>query len=82
MAFTSLAFSKLWTNPTDFPTIELDETQVRADMQLLFNEIQLFLNENLIATIQAELATKKELDDVVAGISPDITATEKALEAL
>lgn len=82
MAFTQLEFSKVWTNPVDFPTIELEETQVRADMQLLFDEIKDFLNESLIPAAQEDLATKEELDAVVAGISPDLTAAEEVLSQM
>ena len=39
-----LEFSRDWRNPADFPTVETDETQVRADMQALYTEIQTFLN--------------------------------------
>ena len=79
MAFTQLAFTKDWKSPEDFPTIELNEAKVREDMQLLFDEVRDFLNEELIPTAEKDLATKKELDDVVAGISPDLTATEAVL---
>ena len=34
-AFPLLGFTKSWENPEDYPTIELDETQVRKDMQSL-----------------------------------------------
>lgn len=47
-----LNFSKDWRNPADFPTIEPNETQVRADMQLLYTEIQTFLNETLIPAMR------------------------------
>ena len=32
-----LEFSKDWTKAEDFPTYEPDESQVRADLQLLFS---------------------------------------------
>ena len=38
MAFPRFSFTKLWTSPADFPTIETDEAQVRADMQALHDE--------------------------------------------
>ena len=38
MAFEKLNFTKDWTNPNDFPAYEGDESQVRADMQLLHDE--------------------------------------------
>lgn len=48
-----LEFSRDWRNPADFPTVETDETQVRADMQALYTEIQTFLNETLIPAMEA-----------------------------
>ena len=52
MALEKLQYTKNWTNPSDFPTVELSEDQVRADMQLLYNEIQTFLNESLLPTLE------------------------------
>lgn len=39
MAFDKFEYSKSWRNPSDFPTIETSEVQVRDDMQILFDEI-------------------------------------------
>lgn len=44
MSFNRLSFTKNWTNPTDFPTVESDEAQVRADMQILHDESKNGLN--------------------------------------
>lgn len=44
MAVEKLEFTKDWTNPEDFPTVEISETKVREDMQFLFNEIKAYLN--------------------------------------
>ena len=38
MPFEKFEFTKDWKNPTDFATVETDEAQVRADMQLLHDE--------------------------------------------
>ena len=40
-------FSKLWTNAADFPTVEMNETQVREDMQRLHNETRDYINTYL-----------------------------------
>lgn len=40
MALQRMNFTKVWTNPADFPTYESQETKVRADMQLLFDELR------------------------------------------
>lgn len=39
-----LTFSKDWTNADDFPTYEPDESQVRADLQLLHDEAKDAIN--------------------------------------
>ena len=39
-----LEFSKDWTKAEDFPTYEPDESQVRADLQLLHNEAKAAIN--------------------------------------
>ena len=45
MAIKALEFEKKWTNPTDFPTYEPDEEQVRADLQYHPNAIAAYINE-------------------------------------
>ena len=44
MAFERLEFSKNWNSSADFPTLQTDEIQVRADMQLLHDESRNALN--------------------------------------
>jgi len=56
-------FTKDWTNPTDFPTYEPSEAQVRADMQELYDEIKDYLNGDLITGIHDMVAT--DLDDLL-----------------
>lgn len=41
-----------------------------------------YINETLTAEVEEQFATKEELDQVVAGVSPDITNTEHVLEAI
>lgn len=53
MPLNKLNFTKDWTNPSDFPTVETNEEQVRADQQLLFNEIKVFLNNKLIPALES-----------------------------
>ena len=57
-AFPLLGFTKSWENPEDYPTIELDETQVRKDMQSLHDEVKNYINTKLIPAILAEDATE------------------------
>lgn len=58
MAFDKLQFTKNWNNPDDFPTVELSEEKVRADMQLLHDEVKNYLNDTLIPAVIAEGATE------------------------
>ena len=41
-----------------------------------------YINETLTAEVEGQFAAKEELDQVVAGVSPDITNTEHVLEAI
>ena len=45
MPLSKLKYTKDWRNPDDFPTYSSDETQIRADMQLLFDEACNALNK-------------------------------------
>lgn len=82
-----LEFSKDWRNPQDFPTYESDETQVRADMQLLHEEAKEALNalvEKLEAVefsenlpVSAEGLTATTLSAAMA----ELLATAKAAQA-
>lgn len=44
--------------------------------------VKRYLNEMLSPEIEATMATKEELDGLVAGVSPDLTASENVLAAL
>jgi len=44
--FPELEYDRNWNNEADFPTRENNETQVRADMQYLFDVIQTYINGN------------------------------------
>lgn len=59
MAFDKLQFTKDWNNPDDFPTVELSEEKVRADMQLLHDEVKNYLNDTLIPAVVADGATEE-----------------------
>lgn len=75
MPLEKLEYSKNWENPQDFPTYEAREEQVRADIQLLFDE--------------AKAAFNKMVDDLAADLvpfasSPAIPAStvQSAIEAV
>lgn len=57
-----------------------------AELQAKFDEggqaLKTYINDTLIPEAEKTLATKEEVDQVVAGISPDLTAAEKVLAAL
>lgn len=57
LKITELRYTKDWTNPSDFPTYEPNETQVRADMQFLFNEIKHWLNTILVPAVKQAAQT-------------------------
>lgn len=50
--FEKLQFTKNWNNSSDFPTYEENEAQVRADMQVLHDEVKNFINDKLIPGIE------------------------------
>ena len=52
MAIEQLKFTKDWTNPADFPTVETDEVQVRQDLQQLHSEVRDYLNGTLLPAIE------------------------------
>ena len=52
-----LEFSKDWTKAEDFPTYEPDESQVRADLQLLHNEAKTAINALVDKLESAEFAS-------------------------
>lgn len=45
MSVTAFSFTRDWTNPTDFPTVETSEAQVRFDFQDLHNQTKNKINE-------------------------------------
>ena len=67
MSLEKLKYSKDWTNPSDFPTVELNEEQVRADMQFLYDEIRDYLNGLTDVLDGLGVATTVQLPDDAAG---------------
>lgn len=82
MAIREFDYTKNWTDPNDFPTYEPDETKVRADMQVLYDEIKDFLNGPLREDIATTYATNAAFNQLVQGVSPDLTSTIAALEQM
>ncbi len=77
MAIEKFKFTKLWTNPADFPAYESDETQVRADMQCLHDETKDYLNNVLLASVDSAVEELQEwvvqaVADTALGNVPDL----------
>lgn len=75
MALSKLSFTKSWTSAADFPTIEENETQVRADMQELHDQAKAYLNGTLTEELDAALAELASTDYV----DGQLAAVETAL---
>lgn len=83
MALTKLEFTKNWENPTDFPTFVYNETQVREEMQLLFDEIRTALN-NLIDDLEATTVDASGASNIGAEAITGVigTTVQAVLESL
>lgn len=62
--YKKAAFSKTWKSAEDFPTVELSEEQVRADMQALHDEMKEYVNGVLIKDVAESF---DEVADVMVG---------------
>ena len=82
-----LEFSKDWTEAEDFPTYEPDESQVRADLQLLHNEAKAAINALVDKLESAEFASHLAVSAEgmtatnLAAALAEILATAKAAQA-
>lgn len=85
MSFTPFALTKSWENAEDFPTYEAEESQVRADMQCLFDELAAGIDK-LITELEkyntgAGLAGANNIGiDAISGVSA--TNVQSALAVL
>ena len=82
-----LTFSKDWTNADDFPTYEPDESQVRADLQLLHDEAKAAINKLVEKLESAEFASHLAVSTEgmaatnLAAALAEILATAKSAQA-
>lgn len=60
----------------------LSAAQLKAKFDEGGEQIKDYLNNTLLPETEKIFATKQELDDLQAGISPDLTATEEVLAAM
>ena len=82
-----LEFSKDWKNAEDFPTYEADESQVRADLQLLHDEAKVAINA-LVEKLESEefashlaVSTEGMAASNLAAALAEILATAKSAQA-
>ena len=60
-----LTFTKSWESSEDFPSYESDETQVREDRQLLFDELADFINDDFRPWVVDEMNKRLPVDEQV-----------------
>ena len=58
MQLNEFNYSKVWTEPDDFPVVAGNETQARENIQLLHNEVREFLNHTLIPAVNGKAEGK------------------------
>ena len=68
--FDKYQFTKEWTNPSDFPTVETDESKVRSDAQLLHTE-----TKNAIHKLGLKM--EKVLEFTIDGASHSVIVLRK-----
>lgn len=77
--YKKAAFSKTWKSAEDFPTVELSEEQVRADMQALHDEMKEYVNGVLIKDVAESFDAVADVMvgkvDSVNGKTGDVTLT-------
>ena len=74
MAASELKFTKSWTSSEDFPTYEPDETRVRADMQLLFDEIKNHTNTVLLPDLLKRVPDTRKVNG--HALADDVSVTK------
>jgi hypothetical protein len=85
MAFTKFEFEKKWTSHEDFPTVETDEEQVRADLQALPDELKSGLWElvdELGAATAAASIGAKDADDKETTVQAALTTLLTLLKTI
>lgn len=50
-SISEFEYTKDWRDHDDFPTRETSESQVREDIQLLFDELKSYINDTVVAAI-------------------------------
>lgn len=86
MSLSKVIYTKDWNDPSDFPTIETSESQVRADLQDLHDQIRTSVNLIIdeLESTNAEYSGASQVGvSPIAGISAtNVQAAIAALKAL
>ena len=61
MSLNRLNFTKDWNDPSDFPTVEMNEEKVRADQQLLHDETKSCINALITSKGKVVKCGEKEI---------------------
>ena len=66
MSLDHFSYTKSWNSPTDFPTVETSEEQVRADFQELHDQALGFINETVdyINALDPSRITNNDIDSI------------------
>ena len=73
MAVNELSFGKTWESSTDFPTIEPNEAQVRADLQYHPDAIKDYINETLVPAVNSNQTNVNTLNTTVNTLSNKVS---------
>lgn len=85
MSLSRVTFTKDWKNPSDFPTIETSEAQVRADIQDLHDQLREAINlviGELESTLEISGASQIGLNSVTGLPATNVQSAIAALKAL
>lgn len=74
-----LIFSKNWKNANDFPTYEDNEEKVRADIQLLYDEIRNYVNTVLLPAVNVIRASEIETSTTDVSVQSKLNSLTDAI---
>jgi len=74
-----LIFSKNWKSANDFPTYEDNEEKVRADIQLLYDEIRNYVNTVLLPAVNVIKASEIETSTTDVSVQSKLNSLTDAI---
>lgn len=80
MAVNELSFGKTWESSTDFPTIEPNEAQVRADLQYHPDAIKDYINDTLVPAVNSNQTNVNTLNTTVNTLSNKVSGIQEAVK--